>query len=175
MKKLVIITIILLLFPGCIKKEELKVELPFSEFPDKYTCKGEDISPQIKITGISSKAKTIAIKVYDVDAHDFVHWLIWNIEAKEEVVIPENIPKEEIVEKPIEAIQGRNDFGKIGYSGPCPPPDKSHRYYFRVYILDTSLDLPAGADWKRFDEAISGHVIQEGYAIASYSIKLTPN
>ena len=68
-----------------------------------------------------------------------------------------------------------NLFGKIGYSGPCPPPDKSHRYYFRVYILDTSLDLPAGADWKRFDEAISGHVIQEGYAIASYSVKLTPN
>lgn len=172
MKKLVLLIALPFILAGCLQKEKEKekslvIELNFKEFPEKYTCDGEDISPQIKIYGLSDEVKSIAIIVDDIDAGKFVHWLIWNIKATD--TIPEGIPKEKTVTSPIKAVQGKNDFGKIGYNGPCPPHGK-HRYYFRVYALDKMLNF-SGEDRKSLEEAMKGHVIQYGETFATYERK----
>jgi Raf kinase inhibitor-like YbhB/YbcL family protein len=146
---------------------KLEVKLEFSEFPRKYTCDGEDVSPKIEISGIGD-AKSIAIVVDDPDAPigTFTHWLIWNIEPVE--VIPENIPKKGEITDPLVAVQGRNDFGNVGYNGPCPPPGKPHRYFFKVYALDTKLDILPGSGKSEVERAIEGHVLQYGETVATY-------
>ena len=168
MKKIFIV-IAMFIFLGCLEEKGLIVKLDFKEFPDKYTCNGLNISPKIEISGIDKKAKSIAIIMYDIDA-DFTHWLIWNIKAEEKLTIPEGIPKQRGIKEPIEAIQGKNDFGKIGYDGPCPPSGK-HRYYFYVYVLDDFLDLNGGATKEELEKKMEGHIIQKGYAIATYGAK----
>ena len=164
---MLVVTILL----GCVKKEmkkELTIRLEFDTFPEKYTCDGDDISPKIIIEGLSNETKSLAIIMDDPDApfRTFTHWLIWNIEPTN--VIPENIPKESEISEPIKAKQGINDFGRIGYGGPCPPAGKPHRYYFRVYALDTMLDIEAGADRKSLEKAMEGHILQYGEAMAKY-------
>ena len=168
MKWFVLAILVLFIFSGCIKKENsLDVKIEFKEFPEKYTCMGENTSPEVGIEGINESVKSIAIILDDTDAPSgkFTHWLIWNIEPIE--IIPERIPKEKEVKEPINAIQGKNDFGKIGYDGPCPPAGV-HHYHFRVYGLDTMLDLKGGADRKALEDAMEGHIIQYGEAIATY-------
>ncbi len=168
MKWLVLVILALFIFSGCIKKESgLDVKIEFKEFPEKYTCMGENISPEIKIGGINESVKSIAIILDDSDAPSgkFTHWLIWNIKPIE--TIPEGIPKEKEVKEPINAIQGKNDFGKIGYDGPCPPAGL-HHYHFRVYGLDTMLNLGGGADRKALENAMEGHIIQYGEVVATY-------
>ncbi len=154
---------------GCVKKEKgLVIKLDFDVFPEKYTCDGEDISPAIHIEGLGDEVKSIAIIMDDPDApfRTFTHWLIWNIEPTD--TIPENILKNGVVNEPIKAKQGINDFGRIGYGGPCPPPGKPHRYIFHVYALDTMLELEEGADRKSLEKAMEGHVLQYGEAMAKY-------
>lgn len=148
------------------KIEKLDVKLEFSQFPKKYTCDGEDISPKIEIEDLN--AKSIAIIVDDPDAPmgTFTHWVIWNIEPTN--VIPEEIPKENEISKPFKAIQGKNNFGKIGYNGPCPPKGKPHRYFFKIYGLDTTLDLKKGSKKKDLEKAMEGHILQSGEAMAKY-------
>lgn len=149
-------------------KTKIDVKLEFSQFPTKYTCDGEDISPKIEIYGIRDDVKSLAIIVDDPDAPlgTFNHWIIWNIEPTN--IIPEGIPKEYELTSPIKAVQGKNDFGKVGYNGPCPPPGKPHRYFFKVYALDTFFDLKAGSAKGEVEKAIEGHVIQYGEAVATY-------
>ena len=115
--------------------------------PKKYTCDGENISPPIKIEEISNVFKSIAIVCYDPDAPggDWVHWIIYNIppEIKE---LPENIEKTirpdlGLGKISIQPIQGSNDFGKIGYGGPCSPIGRAHRYFFRLYALYEVLEF----------------------------------
>jgi len=146
------------------------VQLEFSTFPKKYTCDGEDISPEIRITGIAEHAKSIALIMDDPDAPigTFTHWIIWNIPASKEVVIPEAFPTDSIVETPLKAIQGVNDFKNIGYGGPCPPPGKPHRYFFRVYVLDMELDLKPGSNRNDLENAMEGSIIQYGETMATY-------
>jgi len=182
---LILVLILVLLFPGCIGEEKtkrgkevekltgtevkkLRVTLDFDEFPRKYTCDGEDVSPRIRISGIPEEAKSIAIIMDDPDAPIgvFTHWVIWNIPPMEE--IPEGIPKDKIISSPIKAYQGVNDFRRIGYGGPCPPPGKPHRYFFKVYALDSTLDLPPGSTRNELEEAIKNHVIAKGEAMARY-------
>ena len=152
------------------KVEKLVVKLPFEKFPSKYTCDGTDISPRIEITGVKEDAKTIAIIMDDPDAPigTFTHWVIWNLPASKEIVIPEAFPKDSVVEKPLKAVQGINDFKRIGYGGPCPPPGKPHRYFFKVYALDAELDLKPGASRKDLERAMEGKTIQYGEAMATY-------
>jgi|Deesub1362A_J573_1020465.scaffolds.fasta_scaffold00065_41 hypothetical protein len=146
------------------------VQLEFSTFPKKYTCDGMDVSPRIKINGVAENAKSIALIMDDPDApmRTFTHWIIWNIPASKEVVIPEAFPTDVVVEKPLKAVQGVNDFKKIGYGGPCPPPGKPHRYFFRVYVLDRELDLKPGSNRNDLESAMEGGIIQYGEAIAIY-------
>jgi Raf kinase inhibitor-like YbhB/YbcL family protein len=146
--------------------EKLNVNLGFSQVPDNYTCKGSDISPRIVVGGMN--AVSMAVTVVDVDAPSgiFTHWLAWNIPPTE--LIPEAIPQGAKVTSPIQAVQGTNSFGKIGYAGPCPPPGKPHRYFFRVYGLDSLLDLQPGADRQSLENAMKGHVLKQGEAMATY-------
>jgi len=133
--------------------------------PVKYTCEGENISPPLKILNVKSGVKSFVIICEDPDAPSgtFVHWIAWNITSTK---IPEGIPKLKKVDEPIRMNQGRNDFNKIGYDGPCPPPGKPHRYYFKVYALDTFLK----GNYNKYNilEAIKGHVIQYGELYGLY-------
>ncbi|MFX0097116.1 MAG: YbhB/YbcL family Raf kinase inhibitor-like protein [Candidatus Hodarchaeota archaeon] len=146
--------------------EKLKVKLEFVQFPRKHTCDGEDISPKIEIEGLNVKSVAIICDDPDAPMGTFNHWVIWNVEPTSS--IPEGIPKEKEISKPIKATQGRTDFGRIGYGGPCPPRGKPHRYFFKVYGLDAILDLPAGSSKKELEKAMKGHILQYGEAMATY-------
>lgn len=98
----------------------------------------------------------------------FTHWLIWNIPPLD--VIPRAIAKKATIKEPFSARQGRNDFGEIGYAGPCPPSGKPHRYFFRVFGLDRMLDLPAGASVADLEKAMQGHILQKGEEAATYGM-----
>ncbi|MDI9643243.1 MAG: YbhB/YbcL family Raf kinase inhibitor-like protein [Archaeoglobaceae archaeon] len=147
---------------------ELYISVPFSYFPPQYTCDGEDLSPPIEIRGVAENAKSLVMIVDDPDAPFgvFTHWLIWNIPPTT-TLIPEGIPKESVVEKPVKAIQGKNDFGKTGYNGPCPPSGV-HRYRFKLYVLDTELDLKPNASKTELENAMKGHILQFAIFEASY-------
>jgi Raf kinase inhibitor-like YbhB/YbcL family protein len=96
----------------------------------------------------------------------FIHWLAWNIELVK--MIPEAVPKKPEVTFPLTAVQGTNGFGKIGYTGPCPPMGQTHRYAFKVYGLDGELPLPAGATREKLILAMNGHVTQYGETTVTY-------
>ncbi len=149
----------------------IEVQLEFSQFPKDYTCDGKDKSPKLVLKNLPPETKTLAIIVDDPDAPIgiFTHWVIWNITPTDE--IPENLPKEKEFSSPIAARQGVNDFRRIGYNGPCPPRGKPHRYYFKVYALDTSLDLKPGASKKDLEKAMEGHILDQGEAMATYQRK----
>jgi len=144
----------------------LVVKLGFDRVPDEYTCRGMDVSPKIEIQGLN--ATSLAVIVDDPDAPPavFTHWLIWNIPPTN--VIPKAIAKKATIKEPFRTVQGTNDFGEIGYAGPCPPSGKPHRYFFRVFGLDRMLDLPAGAFVADLEKAMQGHVLQKGEAVATY-------
>jgi Raf kinase inhibitor-like YbhB/YbcL family protein len=138
--------------------------------PEKYTGRGEDISPKINIDGIASNAKSIAIIMDDLDnplIKDFNHWIIWNIPVQE--IIPENIQYGEIVETLDGAVQGIA-YGKHKYKGPKPPRffGNAHRYQFSVYVLDCMLELDGNSKKRELVKAMNGHIIQFGSIIGLY-------
>ena len=142
--------------------ENFKISSPAfknGEFiPVKYTCDGADISPPIKWENIPKGTKSLVLIVEDPDAPIgiFTHWIVYDIPANTEG-IAENFPKKPEV-KGIK--QGINDFGKIGYNGPCPPPGKPHRSFFKLYALDKeTLGIQAGASREKVINALNGHII----------------
>nr|WP_237710108.1 YbhB/YbcL family Raf kinase inhibitor-like protein [Pyrococcus sp. ST04] len=153
----------------------MKVSSVFEEngiIPKKYTCEGADINPPLRIENIPENAKTLAIIVEDPDAPGgtFIHWVAWNIPVTTE--IPEGIPKEAVVEKPIHMIQGINDFGRVGYNGPCPPRSHGvHHYHFKIYALDTELSLKPGSTKKELEKAMKGHILAEAELVGIYERK----
>jgi Raf kinase inhibitor-like YbhB/YbcL family protein len=150
--------------------KELRVTLSVGMLPNDYTCDGENRSPQIGIGGVDTAiTRSLVILVNDPDAPaggGFVHWIAWNVELVK--MIPEKIPKTAEVSFPIRAVQGRNSFGKIGYSGPCPPHGQTHRYFFKIYGLDTLLDLPGGAEKDQLVRAMQDHIVQYGETFVTY-------
>ncbi|MCX6686551.1 MAG: YbhB/YbcL family Raf kinase inhibitor-like protein [Methanoregula sp.] len=141
--------------------EELGVSLDFLEFPPAHTCHGENLSPKISLKGL--KGASIVIMVFDTSIRNclsFTPWIIWNIPAQP--VIPAGIPHGRIIISPVSAIQGTNDTGQIGYTGPCPRPGESHRYVFRVYGLDEEIDLYGGSTKYQLNAAMQGHIVQYG-------------
>lgn len=145
---------------------DMEVKLGFEQFPDGYTCEGKDISPQIVIKGVNATSLAMIMDDPDAPIGTYTHWIIWNMPPIE--VIPEDFPKNATVLEPFHAFQGNNSAGEIGYLGPCPPPGKSHRYFFRLYGLDTMLDLQPNASRQDLEEAMQGHVMQKGEAMATY-------
>jgi Raf kinase inhibitor-like YbhB/YbcL family protein len=149
---------------------KLSVEIAVLKLPPNYTCDGADVSPAVGLGGVDiERTKSLAMVVDDPDSPGgggFTHWLIWNMEPVR--VIPEALPKDAEISFPLSARQGENSFGKIGYNGPCPSRGEQHRYQFRVFGLDTMLDLPAGTNKKELLEAMSGHVVQYGDTYVLY-------
>lgn len=137
------------------------------EIPQRYTCDGEDYSPPIRIDGVPVNARSLVLIMYDPDAPKgtFYHWIMYNIPPKN-ITLPENIPAKP--ETPY-GLQGVNDFGVVGYKGPCPPPGLGkHRYYILVMALDTILDLKPGASKEEVINALKDHVIAYGYYMGVY-------
>ena len=134
--------------------------------PAKYTCDGEDISPPLQWDVAANGIKSIALICDDPDAPmgTFVHWVLFNLPA-ETRQLSENIPADEVL--PNGAKQGTTDFGRVGYGGPCPPSG-THRYFFKIYALDTQIDLPAGARKSQLLKAMEGHILGQGQLIGKY-------
>lgn len=135
--------------------------------PSVYTCDGKNISPPISWSGLPEGTKTLALVSDDPDAPvgTWVHWVIYNIPASWNG-LPEGFPAVEETEEGIR--QGLNDFRKIGYGGPCPPSG-THRYFFKLYALDSALPLKSGATKMELLEAMKGHVLASAELIGLYS------
>jgi len=152
------------------KNMEIKITtrafVPGGKIPGKYTCDGLDVSPPLAWTSVPEGTKTFAIICDDPDAPmgTWVHWVLFNLPADIQE-LPENIPPERELESG--AKQGMNDFRKIGYGGPCPPGG-THRYYFKLYALDTELDLEVGATKRELLKAMEGHILAEGQLMGRY-------
>jgi len=129
--------------------------------PDIYSCNGKDINPQLDIEDIPSGTESLALIMDDPDAPigNFVHWVAFNIPVQNKIK-PNTEP----------GVQGKNNFNKNGYGGPCPPGG-THRYYFTVYALDTKLNLSEGSDKKSLEKAMKGHVLDRAKLIGLYSKK----
>ena len=152
------------------KKMEIKITSSAFEdgglIPAKYTCDGSDISPPLQWEAVPEGTKSIALICDDPDAPmgTWVHWVIFGLPA-ETRELAENIPADETL--PNGAKQGISDFGRIGYGGPCPPSG-THRYFFKIYALDTELDLAAGASKRELLKAMEGHILSQGQLIGKY-------
>jgi len=147
--------------------EKLTVLLPFVEFPPEYTCDGGDVSPPLELHGLrAGSVAVVALNPFEPGC-SFTTWIVWNLDPSP--LIPKGIPKKPVVDRPLHAIQGTNDFGEIGYRGPCPSPGESHRLMFKVYGLDGHLDLEPGASKHEFTAALRGHVVQFGTTVAMYT------
>ncbi|MBD3252669.1 YbhB/YbcL family Raf kinase inhibitor-like protein [Candidatus Pacearchaeota archaeon] len=131
------------------------------KIPEKYTCDGDDINPLLEISDIPENTKTLVLIVDDPDAPMgiWVHWILFNIPV---------IGKIEENSVPEGAVQGINDFKKPEYGGPCPPGG-THRYFFKLYALDTELDLAEGATKAEVEQAMKNHVLDKTELVGLYS------
>jgi len=138
-----------------------------STIPKKYTGDGVDVSPPLSWDGVPEGTKSLALISDDPDAPvgTWVHWVIFNIPSSEKG-LPEGVPKQNTLSNG--AKQGMNDFRKIGYNGPAPPPGKPHRYYFKLYALDIVLDLPAGIKKSELLKAMEGHILSTSEYMGTY-------
>ncbi len=136
--------------------------------PKKYTCDGQDVSPSLSWTDLPAGAKSLALIADDPDAPagTWVHWVLFNIPVSLRG-LPEGVAKTATV--PGVGVQGNNDFRKTGYGGPCPPRGKPHRYFFKVYALDSVLQLNPGAGKADLEKAMKGHILGQGQLMGKYS------
>ncbi len=140
---------------------------PSGTIPRKHTCDGPDLSPVLEWTATPEGTRTLALICDDPDAPmgTWVHWVLYNLPG-DVTGLPEGIPPTETIE--LGASQGTNDFGRIGYGGPCPPPGKPHRYYFRLYALDERISLSPGAKKKDLVRAMENHILGQAELMGTY-------
>jgi hypothetical protein len=129
--------------------------------PKKYTCDGENISPPVIISGLPAGTKSWALVMIDPDAplRTFTHWVVWNINAE-----MTEIPEKKI---PDGAVKGKNDFGKIGYGGPCPPAGE-HHYQIWIYALSDFINLAEGSDRQQLEKAMENKILGTGELVGLY-------
>lgn len=134
-----------------------------SVIPAKFTCKGENINPELKISDIPAETKSLVLVMDDPDAPsgDWVHWLKWNIPSETEAIV-------EGVE-PV-GVSGKGSGGNLIYKGPCPPSG-THRYFFKIYALDTELSLTEGSNKASLLKVMAGHIIGQGELVGLFSSK----
>jgi Raf kinase inhibitor-like YbhB/YbcL family protein len=127
--------------------------------PKKYTCDGEDVNPPLSVGGVPEGTKSLVLVVDDPDAPMgiWVHWIVWNIP-----------PTDRIEENTVPGVEGLNDFGRHSYGGPCPPSG-THRYFFKLYALDTKLSLSSNSRKKDVENATKGHALAKGELIGLYN------
>jgi hypothetical protein len=128
--------------------------------PRKFTCQGEDLSPALRVAEIPDGTQSLALIMDDPDApgRTFDHWIAYDIPADTAVIEEGATP----------GTQGKNDFGKAGYGGPCPPSG-THRYFFRMYALDDRLDLPAGIGKQDLERTMEGHILDQAELVGRYA------
>ncbi|MEM4240241.1 MAG: YbhB/YbcL family Raf kinase inhibitor-like protein [Candidatus Woesearchaeota archaeon] len=126
--------------------------------PSDYTCDGADRIPPLEIADVPANAKSLALVCDDPDAPmgTWDHWVVWNIP-----------PTTKRIDAEPEGVPGKNSWGRTGYGGPCPPSG-THRYFFKIYALDTMLDLPAGSNKAALLGAMKGHIIAEASLMGTY-------
>lgn len=177
--KPILVAILLVGMLGCIsqeKKEDVvmeKISLSSKAFEDgeripvDHTCDGQDFSPVLSWDKLPAGTQSIALIMDDPDApmRTFTHWVIYNIPSDKQN-LPGGVEKKESLADG--SLQGVNDFRKIGYNGPCPPPGKPHRYYFKIYALDKKLDLTSGATKDQLEKAMEGHILAKGEIMGKY-------
>jgi Raf kinase inhibitor-like YbhB/YbcL family protein len=127
--------------------------------PEKYTCEGENVSPPLRWTGAPPGTQSFALICDDPDAPRgvFSHWVIYNLSPEIDALPEGQRQGHQALES---GMQGRNDFGNDGYDGPCPPVGSEHMYYFRLFALDTVLDITAGATRQQIIDSIQGHILE---------------
>jgi Raf kinase inhibitor-like YbhB/YbcL family protein len=135
--------------------------------PKKYTCEGPDASPLLRWGNPPQGTRSFALIADDPDAPvgTWVHWVIFNLPADARE-LPEGMPAQDTL--PNGARQGLNDFKRVGYGGPCPPPGKPHRYYFKLYALDRVLDLKPRVTKAQILDASKGHVLAEAQLMGKF-------
>ena len=134
------------------------------EIPSKYTCDGQNTNPSLKVSGAPAAAKSLVLIVDDPDAMKpagkvWDHWVLWNIDPKTAEIKENSVPEG--------AVQGKNGSGKNQYQGPCPP-DAEHRYFFKLYALDTKLNLPEGSTKADIESAMQSHVLEKTELVGKY-------
>ncbi len=138
-------------------------EFQNNEFiPQKFTCEGADVNPELKIEGVPPSAKSLVLIMDDPDAPAKVweHWTVINIPPATAAIAEDSVPEG--------AVQLTNDFGRVDWGGPCPPPGRVHRYQFKIYALDTLLNLGSSSRKADVENAMKGHVIEEAFLVGTY-------
>ena len=132
--------------------------------PKKFTADGSNVSPPLEWLDAPAGTRSFALICDDPDAPRgiWVHWVLFNIPS-DKTGLAENVATQSIG-----ARSGKNDFGKLGYGGPAPPRGKPHRYYFKLYALDRSLDLPDGATKQQLESAMKGHILADAQLMGTY-------
>lgn len=131
--------------------------------PAKYTCDGENVNPPLEISEVPEGAKSLVLIVDDPDAtrgYTWLHWTVWNILPDTKEIAENSVP--------VGAAEGKTDFGKPGWRGPCPPIGR-HRYFFKLFALDVILDLSHGASLNELQKAMEGHILDKTELIGLYS------
>ena len=176
---LTVLCLVVMLLVGCkyrerpLKEGEMALTVSSSAFkegdriPAKYTCQGQDVSPPLAWGEPPAGTQSFALIVDDPDAPGgvFTHWVLFNI-PPDSRNLPEAVPTQ--AELASGALQGKTDFGRTGYSGPCPPPGRPHRYQFTLYALDQPLGLEGGASKKQLLSAMEGHILAQGQLTGTY-------
>lgn len=139
------------------------------EIPDKHTCDGPNSSPELAISGVPDETKSLVLIMDDPDIPDFVkqrvgvsvwdHWVVFNIPPETKIISEGTEPK---------GTAGVGTGGRTGYSGPCPP-DKEHRYFFKLYALDTQLNLPSGSTKAVVEKAMKDHILTKAELMGRYT------
>ncbi len=138
--------------------------------PEKYTCDGKNVSPPLAWSGTPQATKSLALIADDPDAPagTWVHWVFYDLPPNT-TELPEDMPKGQYL--PGGARQGLNDFKHLGYGGPCPPPGKAHRYFFKLYALDAQLGLKPGATKKEIEKGMEKHILAQAHLMGTYKRK----
>ena len=138
-----------------------------SSIPKRFTCDGSDVSPALSWGDPPAGTRSLAIIADDPDAPagTWVHWVLYDLPADTRK-LPEGVAKDR--ELPNGALQGRNDFGKIGYNGPCPPRGSEHRYFFKLYALDSRTGLKAGATKSELERTMKGHILSQAQLVGKF-------
>jgi Raf kinase inhibitor-like YbhB/YbcL family protein len=143
----------------------LKISSPAFEnagkIPKKYTCDGANVNLPLLIENVPSNTKSLALVFDDIDAPrgSYVHWILWNIDPNVMEIKENSVPEG--------AVQGMNDFKKRNYGGPCPP-GRAHKYVFKIYALDTLLNLNPNSTKKDLEKAMEGHIISRSQLTGVY-------
>jgi Raf kinase inhibitor-like YbhB/YbcL family protein len=140
---------------------------PGGAIPKKFTCDGPDVSPPLAWADPPAGTQSFALIVDDPDAPvgTWVHWVLYDLPASARE-LPEGVPKEDELQNG--GRQGRNDFRKIGYGGPCPPAGPAHRYFFKLYALDAKTNLKPGATKAELEKAMKGHISAQAELMGRY-------